>query len=402
MPHDTPPHLVPVELDPAIPGIGPGPDAGWLPDGAPGSLVLEDGSVFPGRVAGRMRPTTGEAVFTTAMGGYPEAMTDPSFRGQILVFTYPEIGIYGVNPSLVESRGIYARALVVHRICRHPSLAGGYLPFLEAVADSGRGVLEGVDTRALARRLRKRGTMRAALVGGTPGPEDARRIVAEWPAADTSPLAAGIQGPVVTGDPVRIALVDFGVKDGIRASLEALGASVEIYSPERGIDSILGARPDGVLLSNGPGDPGVMDEAVDLVRGLLGKLPVMGVCLGHQLLGRALGGTTEKLPFGHRGVNQPVRDLVRDEVYLTSQNHGYAVSRSIENLPGVRITHVHAGDGSVEGIAHESLGCHSVQFHPEARPGPRDAAFLFENFVADLKRRRVSGTLRFRGPEAEP
>lgn len=357
-----------------------------IPRGADASLILPDGAVFPGRVAVAIPPIAGEAVFTTAMGGYPEGMTDPSYRGQILVFTYPEVGIYGVDPEDLESAGIWASVLVVHKACRTPSLMGGRIPFLEAVARAGRGVLEHVDTRALTRHLRVQGTAVALVVRGEPSPPEARRLVARFTAPAPWPRASGALAAPGAGR-VRIALVDFGMKDGIHRSLTRLGASVHRIDPElqRPAD-LLALAPHGVLLSNGPGDPGQLDTQVAFVQGLLGKLPLMGICLGHQLLGRALGASTEKLPFGHRGVNQPVMDLVRGRTLITSQNHGYALTRaSLEAIPGVEVTHVHCGDGSVEGFRHPGLQVRSVQFHPEARPGPVDAAYLFADFVASLE-----------------
>lgn len=353
----------------------------WIPEGAAATLVLDDGTLFKGRAASPIPPTHGEAVFTTAMGGYPESMSDPSYRGQVLVFTYPEIGIYGVHPACLESEGVWARALVVHRACKYPSLRDGFVPLTQAARAAGRGVLEGVDTRALARHLRTGGTRTAAILPGHPGKAEAAAHLAALGPADTSPPVAGMPGEAPETPRARIHLVDFGVKDGIRASLLARGAEVTLYDPARGIQPLLDAKPDGVLLSNGPGDPGQMDTLVDLIRGWLGKVPIQGVCLGHQLLARALGATTEKLPFGHRGVNHPVMDHTRDQVLITSQNHGFAVAASAANLEGVEVTHTHCGDGSVEGIRHQGLDARSVQFHPEARPGPVDAAFLFEDFL---------------------
>lgn len=367
-------------LDPAGPGLR------RIEDGAPASLVLEDGKVFHGRAAGATVETTGEAVFTTAMGGYPESITDPSYRGQILVFTYPEVGIYGVDPAALESTGVYARAIVVHKATRTPSLLPGYVPFLQATASAGRGVLEGVDTRAVARYLRVRGTMRGAIVAGHPQAEAAAAFVRDHAPAATDPLAAGGPGEPQGQRPgPRVFLVDFGMKEGIRQSLQSLGARVEVFDPERGAPTLLAAAPDGVLLSNGPGDPGTMDRQVAFVREILGKVPIMGVCLGHQLLGRALGASTRRLHFGHRGVNHPVKDVATGRVLITSQNHGYAVSPEIASIPGVRITHVHAGDGSVEGLAADGLRARSIQFHPEARPGPTDAAILLCEFVKSLE-----------------
>jgi carbamoyl-phosphate synthase small subunit len=339
-----------------------------------GFLVLEDGSVFRGRSVGALGVAHGEAVFTTAMTGYQEVVTDPSFAEQIVAFTAPMVGNYGVSPQRSESARPHARAVLMRQA------TGSEWPrWLQ-----GRGIvaLDEIDTRALVLRLRERGAMRAAAVAGAGSVEQVLADVrAQAPMAGRA-LAAGVS----TRDPyrvgrggVRIAIVDYGCKRSIVDRLNTGGAQATVFPHDTDAVTILAERPAGVLLSNGPGDPAALAGEIGVVRELLGRVPILGICLGHQLLAQAAGFETFKLPFGHRGANHPVLELAESRVLVTSQNHGFAVKGD-----GPAVTHVSLYDGTVEGIALPGERARSLQFHPEAGPGPHDAWPEIESWVQEL------------------
>ena len=332
-------------------------------------LVLEDGTVFSGLSVGAPGVASGEACFTTAMAGYEQAATDPSFVGQVLCFSYPLIGNYGVDPSRLESERVQARAIVMRQA--RPAWAKWLV---------GQGVvaLDDVDTRGLVRRIRDEGVVRCAL-GTAPVDELHERALAE-PPIDGRPLAehVGTQKPYAVGNGPTLALLDLGCKRSIVNRLAASGLRVLVLPGHTSADEALAHEPAAVLVGNGPGDPSALTDAVDTVRALLGRVPVAGICLGHQLLGLALGFDTFKLHFGHRGANHPVRDLETGRVLVTSQNHGYALDAS-EDL----VTHMSLNDGTCEGIAGD--GFFAVQFHPEAAPGPLDALPFFDRLAATCR-----------------
>jgi carbamoyl-phosphate synthase small subunit len=340
-----------------------------------GFLALEDGSVFRGDSVAAAGFAVGEAVFTTAMTGYQEIVTDPSFAEQLVCFTAPMIGNYGVADPRSESARVHARAVLMRR-------AGGE-EWTRWLAARGIVALAEVDTRSLVLHLRERGAMRSAAVSGSASVREVlRRIRAEAPMAGRA-LVAGVSTP----KPYRIgrrgphiAVVDYGVKKSILGRLVAAGAQATVFPHDTDAPTILAARLDGVLLSNGPGDPSVLAGQVDAVRELLGRVPVLGICLGHQLLGLAAGLRTFKLPFGHRGANHPVLEIATNRVLVTSQNHGFAVEGD-----GPEVTHVSLYDGTVEGLWLEGGRARSLQFHPEAGPGPHDAWPLIESWVEDLR-----------------
>ena len=339
-----------------------------------GFLVLEDGSVFRGRSVGALGVAHGEAVFTTAMTGYQEVVTDPSFSEQLVAFTAPMIGNYGVSPQRSESSRPHARGVLM----RHATGSDWtrWLQGQDIVA------LEEIDTRALVVRLRERGAMRAAAVAGAASVEQVLADVrAQAPMAGRA-LVAGVSTPepyrVGRGD-VSVALLDYGCKRSIVDRLAAAGAEVTLWPHETDADTILSSHPNGVLLCNGPGDPAALAGEVGVVRDLLGRVPLLGICLGHQLLAQAAGFETFKLPFGHRGANHPVLDLTSSRVLVTSQNHGFAVRGD-----GPAVTHVSLYDGTVEGIALPDEHARSLQFHPEAGPGPHDAWPEIEAWVQEL------------------
>jgi carbamoyl-phosphate synthase small subunit len=339
-----------------------------------GFLVLEDGSVFRGESVGAPTFAFGEAVFTTAMTGYQEVVTDPSFAEQIVCFTAPMVGNYGVEPARSESDRAHARAVLM-REARGPA-------WTDWLHERGIPALSGVDTRSLVLSLRRAGAMRAAVVAGDASVDETLRAVREQPLMAGRPLAARVScaKPYRFTDSgrVQIAVVDYGCKRSILRRLAKAGAAVTVFPATVGPDELAGF--DGVVLSNGPGDPEPLGQQVQTVKALLGRLPVFGICLGHQLLALATGHETFKLPFGHRGANHPVLEKATGRVLVTAQNHGFAVRQSVSQ----EATHVSLYDGTVEGFDFPELGARSVQFHPEAGPGPHDAWPLLETWVEEV------------------
>jgi carbamoyl-phosphate synthase small subunit len=345
-----------------------------------GYIVLEDGIVFRGESVGADGTAFGEAVFATAMTGYQEILTDPSYAEQLICFTAPMVGNYGVAEGRSESSRPQARAAIM-REARGPA-------WTDWLSDHGIVALTGIDTRSLVLHLRDSGAMRAAAVAGAGDPEETLETVLEQPKMNGRALAAEVSTaePYVYADAglVSIAVIDYGVKRSIPRRLASAGARVTLVPHDTGADML--ASFDGVLLSNGPGDPEPLTGEVKTIRELLGRTPIFGICLGHQLLALATGHETYKLPFGHRGANHPVLDRSSGRVLVTSQNHGFAVAPSDEH----EATFVSLYDGTVEGLDYPELDARSVQFHPEASPGPHDARPLIEDWVAGLVRIKES------------
>jgi carbamoyl-phosphate synthase small subunit len=339
-----------------------------------GLLVLEDGSVFRGRSLGALGVAHGEAVFTTAMSGYQEVVTDPSFAEQLVAFTAPMVGNYGVSPSRSESSRTHARAVLMRR--------SGGVEWARWLAGQGIVALDELDTRSLVLRLRDRGAMRAAAVGGPAAVTEVLAAVRAQAGMAGRALVAGVstREPYRVGRGLPVAVLDYGCKRSILSRIGAGGVEATVWPHDADAGSILASSPAGVLLSNGPGDPAALPDQVAQVQELLGRVPVLGICLGHQLLALAAGFRTFKLPFGHRGANHPVLELASSRVLVTSQNHGFAVEGD-----GPAVTHVSLYDGTVEGIALPDEHARSLQFHPEAGPGPHDAWPLLEGWVEELR-----------------
>jgi len=355
-------------------GIGPRPEA---------RLVLADGSEFEGESIGASPEsgiTTGEAVFNTVLTGYQEVLTDPSYAGQIIAFTYPHIGNYGVNPTDDEATRPWCRGMIVRELNDRPSSWRATEALEQFLVRFGIAGITGVDTRRLTRHLRDRGAMPCAFGSASEADLHAAAHAAE--PTDGKDLVSTVTTPTAyrrgTG-PYRVVAYDFGIKEAMLRQLGEL-ATIDVVPASTRAEEVLALDPDGVFLSNGPGDPGALTTVVDEIRLLIddGSVPLFGICLGHQLLATALGATTFKLPFGHHGGNHPVQRISTGQVEITSQNHNYAVVEG--SLPTAEITHLNLNDGVIEGIASSHTPAFSVQYHPEAGPGPHDARYLFDEF----------------------
>ncbi|MGQ9750226.1 glutamine-hydrolyzing carbamoyl-phosphate synthase small subunit [Desulfosoma sp.] len=375
----------------------------------PALLVLEDGTVFRGRVfaCAHQQRVLGEVVFNTAMTGYQEVLTDPSYKGQMVTMTYPLIGTYGINDEDMESARVQVEAFLVKEYQDLPSNWRSRRSLAEFLESQGVMGVEGIDTRRLTRHIRLVGAMRGIIATDTDnfgelldqvrafpglvGVDMVRKVTCAAPYRWEN----GPQPDVVWKEDhcgFRVAALDFGVKYNILRHLEQCGCQVLVFPAHTPAEKILATEPDGIFLSNGPGDPAAVTYGIDTVRKLLGHKPVFGICLGHQLMGLALGGRTFKLKFGHRGANQPVKDLRTGRVEVTSQNHGFCVDlESLSHMP-LRPTHFHLNDNTLEGMEHLEIPAFSVQFHPEAAPGPHDATYLFDRFVDLMRRNKGDST----------
>jgi carbamoyl-phosphate synthase small subunit len=346
-------------------------------------LVLADGTTFEGEAMGAQPAggvASGEVVFNTVLSGYQEVITDPSYAGQVIAFTYPHIGNYGVNPVDAESRRPFCRGVVVRDLATRPSnwrAAEDLDSYLRRHAVPG---ITGIDTRRLTRHIREAGAMPCAF--GTADERALKEVAQSEPGTDGVDLVAAVTTSEAyqAGDgPWRVVAYDFGIKTSILRLLGQM-ATVEVVPAATPAADVLARTPDGVFLSNGPGDPAAVGYATENIRHLLGEVPVFGICLGHQLLAAALGGDTYKLKFGHHGGNHPVRQIATGGIEITSQNHSYAVTEG--SVPRADVTHVNLNDGVVEGLRCRDVPAFSVQYHPEAGPGPHDARYLFEKFSA--------------------
>jgi carbamoyl-phosphate synthase small subunit len=350
-------------------------------------LVLEDGAVFYGNSFGADGEVGGEVVFNTGMTGYQEILTDPSYSGQIITMTYPLIGNYGINSDDHESTHPFARGFIVKEYCEVPSnwrAESNIADFLKKHHILG---LSGIDTRALTKRLRTCGTMRGMITTRSESDEAVlEKVLAihDLSGQDFVKQASTARVYQEGNGSKHVVLVDFGAKRNITHSLIKYGCRVTVVPCDTSNTEILKYKPDGIMLSNGPGDPKDVEYAVNTVKKLIGKLPIFGICLGHQIIGLAVGGDTYKLKFGHRGGNHPVKNLITGEVTITAQNHGFAVEEETLNPDEVIVSHINVNDRTVEGLKHRRLPLFSVQYHPEAAPGPTDSEYLFREFVSYL------------------
>jgi len=359
-------------------------------------LVLEDGTVYHGHAFAGSGEVLGEVVFNTGMTGYQEVITDPSYKGQIVTMTYPLVGNYGINPEDMESGGIHLEGFIVREYQPHPSNWRSRRSLRDFLESHDKLGVEGIDTRALTRRIRLQGAMRGVLTTRTGDPEAlvkkaraypglvgrdlVKSVTCSHPYRWTRGLPQSIEKDLPASAGKRVVVLDCGVKFNILRCLEQRGCEVLVVPAQTGAGEILAYAPDGVLLSNGPGDPAALPHIVEAVRVLLGKIPVFGICLGHQILGQAVGGRTAKLKFGHHGINQPVKNVENGKVEITSQNHGFVVEPA--SIPGAgEVTFDNLNDRTSEGLCYPDLKAFSVQYHPEAAPGPHDTLYLFDRFI---------------------
>ncbi len=343
-----------------------------------GYLVLEDGSVYEGNLIGTCDSSIGEVVFNTNMTGYQETLTDPSYLGQIVMMTYPLIGNYGINKAYNESDRCWVKGFIVSELCEVPSNWSSEMSLNDFLIEMGVTGLTNVDVRAITRKTREFGTMRGIICSEIPDKETLAKVSAYEIIDAVKTVTTNEIYTVKGGDKGSVAVIDLGVKNNIINCLCSLGYDVVVYPAETSASTILSAGHSGLMLTNGPGDPKENMTVIQTIKELLGNIPIFGICLGHQLMALAMGGDTFKLKYGHRGGNHPVKDLATGTVYLTSQNHGYAVANS--NIANGTIRHINLNDQTVEGVSYEDKCAYTVQFHPEACAGPLDARVLFDKF----------------------
>lgn len=341
-------------------------------------LILQDGTIFEGKAFGYLKDSVGEVVFNTSMTGYGEVLTDPSYYGQIVTMTYPLIGNYGINLEDVESTGVHVKGFIVREKSDDPNNFRCEMDLDTYLKQNKVIGLEGIDTRALTKILRNNGTMRGIITLEKASLEEVKSKLDKFSNTESVRTVTRREIEHIKGTGKKVAVMDFGVKQNILRSFAARGCDITVFPAQTKPQEVLDINPDLIFLSNGPGDPEDLSDVIENIKELVGKKPIVGICLGHQLLALALGGQTDKLKFGHRGGNHPVKDLEEGRVFITSQNHGYYVSQVPENM---EVTHINLNDNTVEGMRHKELSIYSVQYHPEACPGPKDNDYIFDKFL---------------------
>lgn len=348
-----------------------------------GYLVLEDGSYYEGTLFGHISSEIGEIVFNTSMTGYEEIVTDPSYSGQVVVMTYPLIGNYGVNEEDNQHEKSFVKGLVVRECNEHYSHWRGKKNLNDYLKEQKITGIKDIDTRALTKKIRNLGTMSAQIIQYEDNIEKCAQSLKVHKLDNYIESVTAKEAYVipVENSQYKVAVMDFGVKKNILSSLIDSSVELKVFPGTANYKEIMTYKPDALLLSNGPGDPSQMGNTVEEIKKFIGQLPILGICLGHQLLSIALGGKTKKLKYGHRGGNHPVKDIKKDRIFITAQNHGYVVEKESLDLEAIDITHYSVNDMSIEGIEHKKYMIKSVQYHPEASPGPQDSDYIFKEFI---------------------
>jgi carbamoyl-phosphate synthase small subunit len=351
-----------------------------------GIIYLEDGTIYEGIGFGKVGSSVGELVFNTSMTGYQEILTDPSYGGQIITMTYPLIGNYGVNFEDSQSNKIHAKGFIAKTICENPSNHLSELTIDQMLKNSDVVGVYGVDTRSITKKIRTGGALKCVISNEGLTSEELKELLDDYTLKDDWMKRAGTKEIIkISGSGYKIAVIDFGIKKNILKNLEDRNCDITVFPYESTYEEIMSINPDGVLLSNGPGDPKEATEAIEIIKKLIKVVPVFGICMGHQVLSLAIGGDTYKMKFGHRGGNHGVYDIQKDRAYITAQNHGYAVDKKSLEALDVEITHINLNDQTLEGMKLKKLPVFSVQFHPEGSPGPTDSTYLFDEFLDLVK-----------------
>lgn len=342
-------------------------------------LILENGMIFEGKSFGYLGESVGEVVFTTGMTGYQEVLTDPSYHGQIVTMTYPLIGNYGINLDDMESNKPQVKGFIVREKCNIPNNFRCEMNLDDYLKQNKIVGIEDIDTRALTKILRNNGTMKGIITLDHSELSEVKKEIEAFSNKDAVSNVTTDKIYEIDGKGKHVAIIDYGIKNNILNCFRKRGCRITVFPSNVTAEEVLNINPDLVFLSNGPGDPEDLETEIENIKKIIGKKPIVGICLGHQLLALSLGGSTTKLKFGHRGCNHPVKDLETGRVHITSQNHGYVVNEVPED---VEITHVNINDGTVEGLKHKTMPVYSVQFHPEASAGPKDSEYIFDRFLS--------------------